>query len=249
MEPLVLKWKRCIVEYAAAFGWGCCSFFAVSAACAFGPLSTLIGLGECFLIGALGSLVAPTLYIAVYVRKLESERFVILTKDAITYQKFCSDRFTLRWDDIDEVKCIATTRMSHTSVDLYSRSKAYNVPAFNDIREYQVMLAVIRSKLKKRLGDKASSGQPAHHPKPALVAARWLYSQGDFEEAQMVLRPVLGHAEIFDKKNLHCYLDEYASILKGLGRNDEAREIEARAPEKIKQLLKRRSFLDGPIDD
>ena len=107
---------------------------------------------------------------------------------------------------------------------------------FVNIKGCKLLLALVKLKLKDKLAGNTDLAAGRSDPKGLRRAAQLLQSWGDLSLAEQALREGLYYAQFLDKRNIAAYLDEYADILRQLGRTSEAAEIDSRSIDRLKGL-------------
>ncbi len=193
-------------------------------------------------------------------RRLDEERLIRLSKDRIAYQAFKDDVREVRWDEITNVVYATKFRAGEHGIGVggylifkspkgsFEVWKRHLFSFFNGKMSFfsrgyfensdgaTLILTLLNLKLGDRFQTTIRKGLNQSKPKILRKAAQLLRSWGDIALAEQALREGLYFVPILDKRNFPAYLDEYAVILRELGRITEAEEIEARSLERLKGL-------------
>jgi hypothetical protein len=244
-----LKWKAGIGDYAITIGWAGLAFWLTPFILAFTPFGELVR-NSWMVLSSITASFAAVIYVG-YIRRLANERQFIFSKDGISYHHFKDDVHDMTWTAIKNVfykrRFQAHTHELSTGASLQFKSATdtFTFRGLSDVQTNELLIVL----LKLKLGDKFTSDDDVSNPrtrKPqsARTIAQVLNSWGDFKLAERILRSALPYAPVFDKHNIDGYLNDYAEILRKLGRTQEAVEVEARAPERVKELCTRKAILD-----
>lgn len=262
MDTAIIRHKNSIAEYVQVFGVTLLPVFAIPLLCIF-PFGVLhLAPAVVLALAGFGGALSAVQYIR-DLQRVASERFISLSKDGITYQAFSDDVRSMRWDDITRVQYVtrlstpASRRVGLSSggyltfvsaglsfavcrCHLFSlgdgKMSFFSRGYFVNHHGCNLLLAVLKLKLGDRLECDSTVESGKNDPASLRQTAQLLRSWGNFAEAEQAMKVGLYYAPVFDKANIAAYLDEYAGILRHLGRTTEAVEIESRSLERLKTL-------------